>query len=694
MSVRCSVRLAVACAAILCLSPAAAHSSVGELPTVDLGGIEARSAALLLSGQETGDLEASFLAQLIATPEEGTSILVVADLAGASLLEGTTEPRPVIEVYAYALDAAGALRATLTRAFRLDLATHRAALESGGVKFLARLDLPGGAIASSLRLLVLHRASGRLALRTLPLASPELPTEPPVEAAASIAPLLVLEDSARWLVARIATEELPLALADDSLLPATHLVATGGGLLSLRLAIGSGQPQPMARLLDSSGGLLADLQTAGSPARAADPPALDTVLDVPLDTALDVVLDLVLDLAAWGPESYLLEFAAGNEPGRVLRLPIDLVGEQLADGAIWFDRPPPPEADPVVAPASRPTRRGRSALQRMALSAYKRTLDVWQRDDLEAAAAELSRFEAGAITMADEGGEGIEVAQSRASAELAQLNIESLVPLMCLHERLFRYYYGRESYLLATHSRRMALGMAQLYAERGGDRANRTAALVLVSLAGLRQEMGARLDAFAAFESALDMDSRQPEALLGLAVLHESLSHYETTVDLLRRLDRTGPMSPAAKIRLAINLGRVGSAKQAITLLEGLVDAQAEWISKLAYQERARLLIRGQRADEALATLVAARERYPDDQGLTLQQAALLDKLGKPLAGQRVLAQVDALAGDRGESPRLRYSAMPTAEIEAARRRLARAAAERLAGVMESAGALQDADAP
>ena len=160
--------LVAALTAILGLSETTARASAGEIPTVELGGIEARSAALLLSGQEAGGLEASFLALPLslpagATAAEGTPILVVADLVGASLLEAVTAPQMIVEVYAYVLDNEGVLRATLTRAFRLDLVARRAALEGGGVKFLARVDLPGGATAGSVRLLVLHRASGRFA---------------------------------------------------------------------------------------------------------------------------------------------------------------------------------------------------------------------------------------------------------------------------------------------------------------------------------------------------------------------------------------------------------------------------------------------------------------------------------------------------------------------------------------------------
>ncbi len=671
------VTLVVALAATLGLSEATAQGAAADISTVDLAGLEARSAALLLSGQEAGDLEASFLATALATPTGDTAVLVVADLVGASLLEAATGPQLIVEVYAYVLDSAGGLRATLTRAFRLDLAARRAALERGGVKLLARVDLPGGATAGSVRLLVLHRASGRFALQTLPLAAAKPQTEPRLELSVPTAPLLVLERPERWLVARGGADELPPPLDKDHLLPATRLVATAGDSVPLWLTTGAGQPLPVTRLLDSTGQPLAELGPAGARARAGDLPPPD----------------IALDLAAWEPGSYLLEMATADEPGRWLRLPLDLVAEQLADGAVWFDRAPAPEADPVPAD-TRSTPRGRSALQRLALSAYRRAFDAWLEDDLEAASAELRRFEAGAITAADEGGEGIEVAQRRAAAELAGLDLESLVPLMCLHERLFRFYYARESYLLATHSRRMALGLARLYAERGGADANRTAALVLVSLAGLRQEIGARIDALAVFQSALEMDPRQPEALLGLAALHESLAHYDTTVELLQRVDRAGPLSPAAGIRLAINLRRVGSTRQAEKRLRELVDTQPEWISQLAYQELARLLDDSQRAAEALSLLVEARQRYPDSQGLTIQQAALLDKLGKPLAGQRVLATVDALAGDRGESPRLRYAELPAEEIEAARRRLAGAAADRLAGAALNARAAREGAAP
>ena len=649
------------------IGPTAIRATAVEIRAVDLGGLEARSAALLLSGQEAGDLEASFLARSVASPEAESSILVVADLVGASLLEAAAGAEMIVEVYAYALDEAGQPRATLTRAFRLDLSAHQAGLETGGVKFLGRIELPAGIAASTLRLLVLHRASGRLALRTLSLSSAAAQPEEP----GSQTRISVLERADSWLVAG-GTDDSRTAVSEGRWLPATRLVATAGGSLSLGLAA-EDPASIVGRILDTEGQPLGDL-------------------DLRLPRAPGVglaALEALVELSQWPPGSYLLEIVGGAGPEAVLRLPLELVPEQLAEGAAWFQSLPARKEE-VAATDTGPRVAGRWALIGRALAAYQRAFDSWLAGGPEDALAELRRFEAGATSIANSVSLSIEEGQIRAAAKLVTADEEALVPLMCLHELLYRFYRTHDEPRLATHSQRLASEFARLYAARSGRDAGRIAALVQVSLAGVRQDSGARHAAQSAFERALELDPRQPEALLGLAALHESFAHYDTTVELLRRLDRAGALSPAAKIRLAVNLGRVGSTRQALELLGELADAQPEWISRLAYQERARLLAGSQRADEALPVLVEARQRYPDDQALTIQQAALLDQLGQPLAGQRVLAAIDDLTADRGDSPRLRYSALPSRQIEAARTRLARAAVERLPGVLEKARAILD----
>jgi tetratricopeptide (TPR) repeat protein len=660
-----SVRLTHLVSAALVAAVAATSAPAAEIRTVDLRGLEARSAALLLSGQEAGELEASFLARPQPSTGTGTPILLIADLAGERLLQGVTGSTMILEVYAYALDASGQPRATLSRAFRIGLAAHRALLESGGVKFLGRLDLPSGGAAESLRLLVLHRASGRFALRTLALT-----TAAETSAGATAArPPLILEPSVSWLLAQAPDESWPA----EGGLPATRLVASAGGSLRLGLAAGDGDPDPTCRLLDGDGRPVAEIGSRVLLARPAPSRARE----------------IVLDLSTTAPGSYLLEVTAG-ESGPATRLPLELVPEPLAEGTPWVGRRTAAEEDTAQVAEEPPVAR-RSDLARRALIAYHRAFEAWLGGDFDGAAAALRKFEAGAEYTGTSATLSIEAGQVRAASELVAGESEALVPLMCLHERLYRLYRASDSPQLATHSRRLAGEFARLYAERGGREAGRIAALVPVSLAGARQEIGARNAAQAAYERALELDPRQPEALLGLAALHESFAHYETTVELLRRLGKTGPLSPAARIRLAVNLGRVGSTRQAMAHLRELTEAAPEWVSRLAYQELARLLDGSKRGDEALAVLTEARERHPEDQKLIIQQAALLDRLGKPLAGQRALAALDGLEADPGDSARLRYSELPSAQITRARARLAQAAAERLPAVVEHSRAIQEA---
>lgn len=159
---------------------------------VPAASIEMRAAALLMSGQEGGDLE--LVARSFAVP--GTSALAVVEIDGVGILEGArgveeSGEAPVLEVFVYIVGPSFDVLDAV--ALRLDRPSdYESQLLEAGVRVLAPLLLePSPEEADSREIRVLARVGSSLGLRTL-----TLPAGNGSEAASE----LQLDHSGRWLV--------------------------------------------------------------------------------------------------------------------------------------------------------------------------------------------------------------------------------------------------------------------------------------------------------------------------------------------------------------------------------------------------------------------------------------------------------------------------------------------------------------
>jgi tetratricopeptide (TPR) repeat protein len=169
-------------------------------------------------------------------------------------------------------------------------------------------------------------------------------------------------------------------------------------------------------------------------------------------------------------------------------------------------------------------------------------------------------------------------------------------------------------------------------------------------------ETGSRLSARKAFERALEHDRSQPAALLGGAGIDEMYGQYPAVVESLERLVRLLPEHGEGRLRLAVNLRRLGKVEEAEEQLRrGLEEDASDWIAILSYQELAELEYSEGRGEEAVELLRQARERFPDNQRLHVQLAALLDRLGRPAEAREALDQLDPQKGQDQDTPRMRY---------------------------------------
>ncbi|HLF55568.1 MAG TPA: hypothetical protein VI942_01855, partial [Thermoanaerobaculia bacterium] len=132
------------------------------LASSTLRAIDARSAALLVSGQQGGDLELRLLA--FGTPGAGTApgaIELVLDVHATALAPAEEQERVPLLVYFYALDPRGRVLGTVKQGIALDGVALTAPWRAG-VKFVGRIELPPGDY--TVRALAVRRDTGAFGL--------------------------------------------------------------------------------------------------------------------------------------------------------------------------------------------------------------------------------------------------------------------------------------------------------------------------------------------------------------------------------------------------------------------------------------------------------------------------------------------------------------------------------------------------
>lgn len=152
-------------------------------------------------------------------------VAVVIEADGASLLNGTAGEVLPVEVYAYAIDAAGAVQDFFSQSLRFELAKVIPLLDRTGLKFFGHLDLPPGDY--SLRVLVRNAGNGDYGLSSQPLSVPAFDRSPPV-----LLPPFFAENPGRWLMVRETAKDgdrevpYPFMVGDRAYVPALRPALT------------------------------------------------------------------------------------------------------------------------------------------------------------------------------------------------------------------------------------------------------------------------------------------------------------------------------------------------------------------------------------------------------------------------------------------------------------------------------------
>jgi tetratricopeptide (TPR) repeat protein len=611
---------------------ATAVTAQEEYRPLRTGGLDAETAALLMSGQEGGSIPISALAVPGAAGVEAkAAVEFFVEVAGEALLAGHVEDRVRLEFCLYALAGSRVVDASL-ETVELLLAQDRERLMAGGVKSRSTLSLAAGDYV--VRILVRNVQTRELGLRSFPLEVPAIDSGP------SLQSLLVPDPAAGWL--RLARDAGP---PTTGFWPAARPVLASDRDADLQILVRGLEPDAARLELSGSDDSSIDVPAAVSPSGGSE--------------ATDFERWTVrARLPYLEPGDYELRLRVGDSAISP-RLPI--VVRQVGTG-IWAGSPAASPVAEIAAESALPTvgdqraaRRDVEALAKRLKTDYRAALDRLAAADLAGAITALTRLEAAAFEQ-EGGASAVANAEMETARALARATDGSLVPLFDLHYRAYRRYLTSQSFRLSSHARDQLLDLVDLHLSRQ-PRDTSPATDILVVMANQLQQAGLARYSRVVFRRALQVDPSHQGALLGIAAGLEKHGEYHQACEFLEQLLDKKPGHREAKLRLAVNLTRSGNPGRGRSILSKLVESgEEDWILAVAYHELARDLIGRDRLVEAETRLIAARQRLPEDDQLDLLLAAVRDARQNGAGGERELA-IRSRA-DR-PSPRHHYQQWP-----------------------------------
>jgi tetratricopeptide (TPR) repeat protein len=657
-------------------SPAIDFFAAGPtLQAHTLRGLRADVAGLILGSESGGDIAFEALATPLRGIDGKAHVPLFVEIDGPTFLQANPQDTARFEVYAYALGADAQVVSYLAEVFAVDVRELGEAVWQSGLKFYGHLELPPGEYR--LRILVRNYHSRASALRELPLTVPAFDQlrrpflfpvfQPP-------------PNRDVWLPVREwqSESEYPLWIDGHAVSPAVRPVLPAGRRVEAHV-MAYGLPAQLTwgrveLLRDGAAVASADLQLSPErqPVGAGELEAVAVAFDVP----------------EVSPGAYSLRMEVNGAPSATV--PVLLLEQGARDHALlWTDLRGQigggggGVAKETVAAArttGEPVPRGKQEERQVGRLAegYRQVLAALGRNHGSEARSALLDLESGVLT--DGTLETLTAAQLSVAEELSKKDVESLIPLLVLHDDLYAVYRQRSLFSLGFHAREMIELVAELYAERGGSRGSHiVAARALASLGGYLQEANLPSSSRRLYQRALAHDDHNVAALLGLATSYERYGDYPRTVEVLEDLVAAHPKSGEGQLRLAVNLERLGSGARARQLVERATEVEApDWVRSLAFQMLARILIQIGNLDRAAEVLEQVREELPELHDSAFLLAHVYDRLRRSRASFELLESVPET---RDPSPRKIYDSWPEAPLADVRHELAEAAAVRIASI-------------
>jgi len=639
-------------------------TSSAVLPLINLNHVDARIAALLMSGQRGGVLDGVLSVGVPEVVGDGRQLPIWVELDLGPLTAEGQGGATALELYAYVLDLEGDVESF--HAWQLSLAADELPENApNGLRFFDELTV--SARGRELRFLAFDRDSDRFYVDSRPIFG----TEPDQVGAAAI--VVFPDDGDGWVEARAAATERDagILVGRARLLPAGRPVLQSPADVELFIITsGTGRSDPVI-----SGRLV------GTRGRQHDAGGFDVI-----DHLTTAVTGLVAYRVRWSipvlpPDRYALEVTLSTDvtvtaDAQLLALP----PEQAAGHRTWTtflvdasQTRMPVRVDPRLSYVD--------GLHLLADGEWSRAVEAVYGIENRALEGRQDAAGSGVPDIFELEGSLVHELLDRAPA--------SIVPLMMLHHDVLARSLREGNSLVAQHSLRIlaAISRETLRQRELGESAA-AAGAILASAADALHAPGASERSLAVLDLACELDPDHQAAHLGVAVIHEWLGHYEAVVEALRGVGMQPGGLPEVRLRLGINLFRIGRERNAIQELEGCIDDDSpEWVRIVAEQELAVIHLDAGRPGEAGKVIERARSLFPHDSGLLILQARIAEAMGDPAAVRKILEPLDqqALSSYR-ESPRRRYSRWPSEVFGAERSRAKKLAIEHLPDL---AGALQ-----
>ncbi len=671
------------------LAPIDPFSAGPTLEAHRLRGLTAEVVGLILQHDPGGD----FAFEALATPLRGEGgkafVPLFIEIDGPTFLEANQSATARVEVYAYALGARRQVAGFLAEVFAVNVQKLGEAVWQSGLKYYGHLDLPPGRY--TLRVLIRNYQSGAAALRELALDVPDFKTRQEPYLLSPVFSPPASRDV--WLPVRESEapgDGYPFLIEGRAVSPMVRPVLVAGRRVEAHLLADGVPPgHPQGRI---------ELQHGGATLASR---ALE-IVPLPDKVRGFTVFAVAFESPRVDPGVYSLRAhlhgGAVSEPATVVVLHQDTKDRSL----LWTDlrgrlgdgaRPPgeeveevgtaPPDAEKKVSEAAKLEEQRR--IQDLA-ARYRGALAGLGRGQRAAARSALLDLESAVLT--DGSLKTMQTAQLLVAEQLAAGDVESLIPVLVLHDDLYATYRQRHLFSLGFNAREMIETLAELYAQRGATEGSKVvAARVLASLGGHLQEANLPSSSRRLYRRALEHDPKNLAALLGLAISFERYAEYPRAVEVLEKLGAAHPGFGEGSLRLAINLDRLGQRGRCRELLErALEPGTPDWVRSLAYQKLARIALEVEDLETATRLLEQSLEEIPDQHGTVFLLAHVYDRQRAAKKALALLHSIVAAAGG-DDSARKRYDGWPVGVLEAQRKQLSDAAEVRMALVGRILGA-------
>lgn len=645
-----------------------------------LRGLTTEVASLVLRGNPGGPIAFETSATPLRGEGDKAYVPVLIEIDGPSFLEANQSDTARIEIYVYALGTGQSVGDFLAEVFAVNVRELGEAVWQSGLKYYGHLNLAAGDY--KLRTLVRNYHSKAAALREH---SVHVPSSAELGQSFVSAPLFeppMGRDG--WLPIREGSgsgRSYPFVADRRALRPAVRPVLSSGRKVKAHLLT---YDLP-------AGELTGRLELRRNGAAIAQAPLLQVSSREVAGSTGGEMLAVEFDVPPTEPGAYDLQVHLSRGSTSLSSTTVAGTVTQMAagdQGLLWTDlrgrlteasSPARVAAAGTAVPTEKGTRRrGKSRQERKKEQranelavAYRHALS--QLGDGQQTAARSAILDMEAEVLTDGATEVLRAAELQVARELAETEVESLIPLIVLHDEIYLIYRQRNLFSLGSNARTVIEKLAELYAEQGGSEGSRiVASRALTSLAGRLQKANLPSSSRRLYQRALDHDPGNKAASLGLATSYERYGDYRQAVNVLERLVQIHPSYGEGALRLAINLQRLGLVTRTRDLLRLAFEEKSPgWIRALASQELARSLLVSGELEQATELLEKSVDEIPDQEATKYLLAHIYDRQKQPLKALDLLSHVEPSQAD---SARKVYDGWPREPLARVRNELSKAA--------------------